>query len=163
MIWIDYAIIGLIAISAILGITRGFVREVFSIAAWVAAIWVGLSFSRELSFYLRTLIEHPAGRMAAAFAGLVVITLIVGGLVGFLVRQIIDKTGLTGSDRLAGLVFGIARGMVVVAMLVLLAGLTSLPNDSWWRESMLIAPFQSLALWLRDQAPAGVAGFVAYR
>jgi len=163
LIWIDYAIIGLIAISAILGITRGFVREVFSIAAWVAAIWVGLSFSRELSFYLRTLIEHPAGRMAAAFAGLVVITLIVGGLVGFLVRQIIDKTGLTGSDRLAGLVFGIARGMVVVAMLVLLAGLTSLPNDSWWRESMLIAPFQSLALWLRDQAPAGVAGFVAYR
>ena len=163
MIWIDYAIIGLIAISAILGITRGFVREVFSIAAWVAAIWVGLSFSRELSFYLRTLIEHPAGRMAAAFAGLVVITLIVGGLVGFLVQQIINKTGLTGSDRLAGLVFGIARGMVVVAMLVLLAGLTPLPNDSWWRESTLIAPFQSLALWLRDQAPAGVAGFVAYR
>jgi len=163
LIWIDYAIIGLIAISAILGITRGFVREVFSIAAWVAAIWVGLSFSRELSFYLRTLIEHPAGRMAAAFAGLVVITLIVGGLVGFLVQQIINKTGLTGSDRLAGLVFGIARGMVVVAMLVLLAGLTPLPNDSWWRESTLIAPFQSLALWLRDQAPAGVAGFVAYR
>ncbi len=163
MIWIDYAIIGLIAISAILGLMRGLVREVFSIATWVAAIWVGLSFSRELSFYLRTLIEHPAGRMAAAFAGLVVITLIVGGLVGYFVRQIIDKTGLTGSDRLAGLVFGIARGMVVIAMLVLLAGLTPLPNDSWWRESTLIAPFQSLALWLRDQAPAGVAGFVAYR
>jgi membrane protein required for colicin V production len=163
LIWIDYAIIGLIAISAILGLMRGLVREVFSIATWVTAIWVGLSFSRELSLYLRTLIEHPAGRMAAAFAGLVVITLIVGGLVGYFVRQIIDKTGLTGSDRLAGLVFGIARGMVVIAMLVLLAGLTPLPNDSWWRESTLIAPFQSLALWLRDQAPAGVAGFVAYR
>ena len=163
MIWIDYAIIGLIAISAFIGLVRGFVREVFSIATWVTAIWVGLSFSREMSFYLRTFIEHPAGRMAAAFAGLVLMTLIVGGLVGYLLRHLIDKTGLTGSDRLAGLIFGIGRGMVVVAMLVLLAGLTPLPNDPWWRESSLIAPFQSFALWLRDQAPAGMAGFVAYR
>jgi membrane protein required for colicin V production len=163
LIWIDYAIIGLISISALIGLSRGFVREFFSIAAWVAAIWIGLSFSRDLSHYLRTLIEHPAGRMAAAFAVLIVLTLIVGGLVGYLLRQLIDKTGLSGSDRFAGFVFGIGRGMVVVAMLVLLAGLTPLPNDLWWRESTLITPFQSLALWLRDQAPAGMAGWVAYR
>ena len=162
MIWIDYAILGLIGISLIIGLIRGFVKEAFSLAVWVVAIWVGLNFSREFSGFLASMISLPSARIAAAFAILFLITLIVGGLIGFLLGELVKKTGLTGSDRFAGMLFGIVRGMVVVAVCVMLAGLTPLPEDSWWQESVLIPPFQSLAMWLRDLIPSGVAGYVNY-
>lgn len=162
MIWIDYAILGLVGISLVIGLIRGFVKEAFSLAIWVVAIWVGLNFSRELSGFLSSMISLPSARIAAAFAILFFITLIIGAMIGFLLGELVKKTGLTGSDRFAGMLFGIVRGMVVVAVCVMLAGLTPLPEDEWWKESVLIPPFQSLAMWLRDLIPAGVAGYVDY-
>ncbi|MGR9114345.1 MAG: CvpA family protein [Gammaproteobacteria bacterium] len=163
MIWIDYAILGLISISMVIGLIRGFVKEAFSLAMWVVAIWVGLNFSREFSTFLTSMISLPSARIAAAFAILFFITLILGSLIGFLLGELVKKTGLTGSDRFAGMLFGIVRGMVVVAICVMLAGLTPIPEDSWWKESVLIPPFQTLAVWLRDQIPSGVAGYVNYK
>ncbi|MEN8259943.1 MAG: CvpA family protein [Pseudomonadota bacterium] len=163
LIWIDYAILGLIFISATIGLMRGFVREAFSLISWVLAVGVGLAFSRDFSRLLESSITYPSARIAAAFAILFFATLILGGLLGYLLTQMVQKTGLTGSDRFAGLIFGIARGLLVVSVLVLLAGLTPLPEDPWWRESVLVEPFQSLADWLRDRLPAGVAGYVNYR
>ncbi|MEW6038303.1 MAG: CvpA family protein, partial [Pseudomonadota bacterium] len=66
------------------------------------------------------------------------------------------------TDRLAGLVFGLARGVLLVSVLVLLAGFTPLPRDPWWRASLLIPPFQSMALWIKTLLPAEIAGQVAY-
>ncbi len=163
MIWIDYAILGLIGISAVIGLIRGFITEAFSLCTWAVAFWVGLSFSREFSVYLSSLIAEPSGRIAVSFLILFILTLIVGSLVRFLLGQLVVSTGLTGSDRFAGLIFGIARGVMVVAVLVLLAGLTPIPEDHWWKESKLIAPFQSVALWLHEQLPSGVAGIVTYK
>lgn len=163
MIWIDYAIIALIAISSIIGLFRGFVKEAFSLLLWVLAIWVGLNFSREFSIFLESMISYPSARMAAAFALLFFITLIIGSLISYLLGELIEKTGLTGSDRFAGMIFGIARGMVVVSLIIMLAGLTPLPEDPWWKESALIPPFQSLAVWLREQIPFGLAGHFNYR
>lgn len=163
MIWIDYAILALIAVSAVIGLLRGVVREAFSLLTWVAAIWVGIVFSREFSKLLESVINYPSARIAAAFAILFFTTLILGGLLGYLIAQVVQKTGLGGTDRFAGLIFGIGRGILVVSVLILLAGLTPLPQDPWWRESTLISPFQSVALWLRDQLPAGLAAYVDYR
>lgn len=163
MIWIDYSIIGVIVISLIIGLFRGFVKEAFSLLTWVVAIFIGLTFSREFSSYLDALISYPSARMAVAFVVLFIATLIVGGIIGFLLGELVKKTGLTGSDRFAGMIFGIGRGMLVVALLVMLAGLTPLPEDPWWRESKLIPPFQRLAVWMRDNFPAGMADFIHYR
>ncbi len=162
MIWIDYAIIGLVSISLVIGFLRGFIKEAFSLVVWILAIWVGLGFSREFSGFLSTLITYPSARIAASFAILFFLTLIVGGLIGYLLAELVKKTGLTGTDRFAGMLFGIARGMVVVSIFVMLAGLTPLPEDSWWKESVLIPPFQSLAVWLREQVPSGLAGNINY-
>ncbi len=163
MIWIDYAIITLIGISSTIGLLRGFVKEAFSLLLWVVAIWIGLNFSREFSTLLETVISYPSARIAAAFALLFFITLILGSLISYLLGALIEKTGLTGSDRFAGMIFGIARGIVVVSLVIMMAGLTPLPEDPWWKESSLIPPFQSLAIWLRDHIPSGVAGYVNYR
>ncbi len=162
MIWVDYAIIGLILISSVIGLLRGFIREAFSLVIWVIAIWVGLTFSREFSSFLDGIISYPSARIATAFAVLFLVTLILGALISYLLGELVKKTGLTGSDRFAGMIFGIARGLVVVSIVVMLAGLTPLPEDSWWKESLLIPPFQSLAIWLRDLIPSGMAGYVNY-
>lgn len=161
-IWVDYAIIGLIFISLIIGLVRGFVREAFSLALWVVAIWVGLNFSRDFSGLLDNFISYPSARIATAFAVLFFITLILGAIISYLLGELVKKTGLTGSDRFAGMIFGIARGLVVVAIIIMLAGLTPLPEDSWWKESVLIPPFQTLAEWLNDHIPSGLAGYVKY-
>jgi len=162
MIWIDYAIVGLILISSIIGLFRGFIREAFSLVIWVLAIWVGLTFSREFSGFLEGLISYPSARIAAAFAVLFFVTLILGAIISYLLGELVKRTGLTGSDRFAGMIFGIARGFIVVAIIIMLAGLTPLPEDSWWKESILIPPFQSLAIWLHDHIPSGLAGYVKY-
>ncbi len=162
-IWIDYAIIALILISSIIGLLRGFVKEAFSLFSWIVAIWVGLNYSREFSSFLESIISYPSARIAASFAVLFFLTLIIGSIISYLLGELIEKTGLTGSDRFAGMIFGIVRGMVVVSLVVVMAGLTPLPEDSWWKESVLIPPFQALAEWLRSHIPPGMGNYINYR
>lgn len=162
MIWIDYTFLGLILISSVIGFFRGFIREAFSLLVWMIAIWVGLTFSREFSSLLEAVINYPSARIAASFAILFLVTLILGALISYLLGELVRKTGLTGTDRFIGMIFGIARGLVVVAIVVMLAGLTPLPEDSWWKQSELIPPFQALAIWLRDHIPSGLAGYINY-
>ncbi|MGD2081712.1 MAG: CvpA family protein [Chromatiales bacterium] len=162
MIWVDYLIIGIIGLSALISLVRGFMREAFSLAAWIAAFWIGWAFFRELAVRLEPWIAVPSIRLGAAFLILMVATLIVGAVVGYLVCQLVDRTGISGTDRLIGMFFGAARGALLVGILVLLAGLTAFPTDPWWRASHLIPAFQDLALWLRDWLPPDMAARFSY-
>ena len=84
-------------------------------------------------------------------------TLTVGGLVNYLIVQLVERTGMSGTDRLIGVFFGLARGALLVAILVLLAGLTPFPDEPWWQSSRLIPHFQQLALWLQSLLPNDLA------
>ncbi len=162
-IWIDYAIVALILISSVIGLLRGLIKEAFSLFTWVVAIWVGLNFSRDFSTFLESIIPYPSAKIAASFAILFFLTLIIGSIISFLLGELIEKTGLTGSDRFAGMIFGIIRGGVVVSLIIVMAGLTPLPEDPWWKESVLIPPFQALAEWLRSHIPPGMGNYINYR
>ena len=157
MIWVDYVIIGIVALSAVISLVRGFVREAISLATWVAAFWIALVFFRDLAVHLEPWVEVETVRLGAAFAILLLFSLLVGGLLGYLMGQLVDKTGLTGTDRLIGVFFGLARGALLVAILVLLAGLTPFPDEPWWQSSRLIPHFQQLALWLQSLLPNDLA------
>jgi membrane protein required for colicin V production len=91
-----------------------------------------------------------------------VLVLVLGGVVNYLIGQLVSKTGLSGTDRALGIVFGIARGVMVVGVLVLLAGLTQLPQDPWWQESIFLGHFVDLALWMRSFLPADIAANIQY-
>lgn len=162
LIWIDYVILFLVLLSAVIGLFRGIIKEAFSLVIWFVATWVAYTFSQAFSVYLVEWIQVPSLRVGAAFAILLVVTLVIGALVSFLIGQLIEKTGLTGTDRFAGFLFGVARGVVVVAVMVLLAGLTPMPQDPWWNASVLIGPFQDFAIWMRSQLPAGMSGYLSY-
>lgn len=157
LIWIDFIILGIILVSALISLIRGFVREAFSLMVWVLAFWVSWTFFRDLSLRMESLIMTPSVRLGVAFVILMILSLTVGGLLNYLIIRLISSTGLSGSDRFIGMIFGIARGVLLTAILVLLAGLTPLPQDPWWQQSILIPYFQELALWLKDWLPPEVA------
>lgn len=162
MIWIDYILLAIIMISALLSLWRGFVKEALSLASWIVALWVALLFFHDLADWLARWIDAPSVRDGVGFGLLFVVTVLIGGLVGYLAGQLVSKTGLTATDRVLGMLFGIARGVVIVAVMVLLAGLTSIPDDPWWQESLLLAHFQDVALWLRSFLPADIAENISF-
>lgn len=153
-VWVDYVVLGLLGISALLGLMRGFVREFLSLIAWVAAVWVAVHYSGMLADRLAPFIDPVPLRKAAAFCIVLFAGLIVGAIIGAVVGSLVSSAGLSGTDRIVGLLFGLLRGALVVAVLVLVAGLTPAPQSSWWKASKLIPPFQALAEWVRGQVPA---------
>ncbi len=163
MIWVDYFILAIITVSALLSLWRGFIKEALSLASWVAALWIAMLFFNDLGAYLDRWIDTPSVRGAVAFIILFVGTVIAGGIVGFLVGLLVEKTGLSATDRALGVVFGVARGVVIVSVLVMLAGLTAVPRDPWWSESLLLPHFQDMATWLRSFLPAGIAEKIQFQ
>ena len=160
MLWIDYVIIGIIALSAIISIVRGFVKEVLSLVAWILAFWVALTFSPQFSVLLSDYISTPYISLFTAFSGLFIVTLILSALVNNLIAAIVVKTGLSGTDRMLGVLFGLLRGVAIVTLLVLLAAATPMPNDAWWQNAVLIEHFEKLAIWVRQFLPDGLAQYV---
>lgn len=153
MNWADFIIIGVIAVSALIGIARGLIREVLSLAVWIGAVVVAWFFHKDLAFQLEPHISTPGVRLAVAFVIIVLGILFVGAIAGWLLSTLVEKTGLTGTDRFLGVVFGAARGAVLVAMLVFLAALTPIPDEAWWQQSQLIGHFQTLAEWILSLIP----------
>jgi membrane protein required for colicin V production len=160
-IWVDYVIAGIILLSALISLFRGFIREALSLVIWVLAFFVAWGFFRTVATHLDW-IELPSARYGVAFFTLFVTTLVAGALVGFLIGQVLEKTGISGTDRLLGVIFGATRGALLVAVLVWLGGLTPLPNDPWWQQSPMIGYFGELAQWLRGLLPQDVAARFNY-
>ncbi|MGH8476843.1 MAG: CvpA family protein [Methylococcales bacterium] len=162
MIWIDYAIIALISLYAFTGLIRGFTTEALVLVSWILAFAVGLIFCQGFSIQLRSIVANVPLRMAISFLLLFLLTLIVARLFRSILRQWVAATGVGGSERLMGLICGSVRGLVLVTILVLFSGLTSLPTTSWWHKSDLIPPFQTAVLWLKGRIPYGIAGKLNY-
>jgi membrane protein required for colicin V production len=153
MEYADYVVIGIIAISILVGAIRGFVKEAFSLAVWAAAFLVAFYYSGALALQLEDHIELPSARTSLAFAGLFLSVLLVGGLITFLVGKLVEKTGLSGTDRLLGGVFGGVRGLAIVLAVILVAGLTPVPQDPWWQQSRTIQSLIPLAEWSAQYLP----------
>jgi membrane protein required for colicin V production len=153
MEYADYAVLGIILVSILVGAIRGFVKEAFSLAVWAAAFLLAFQYSGDLALALESHIELPSARTALAFAGVFLVVLAIGGLVTYLVGKLVEKTGLSGTDRLLGGVFGGIRGVILVLVLLLVAGLTPVPQDPWWQQSRSIQSLLPLAQWSAQYLP----------
>ncbi len=162
MIWVDYAIIAIVVVSAAISVLRGFFREAISLFGWLLAFWMAITFADDVSKLFASYVSQPSMRHGLAFFVIVLGALVLTGFVMYLIRLVIDKTEITGTDRALGIVFGIGRGIVIVAILVLFAGLTALPQDPWWKESRLLPHFQVLAVEIRSLLPPEVARLFQY-
>lgn len=162
MNWADTTIIVIILLSAVISLFRGFVREVLSLVAWVAAFWAATMFTPVAAGALTPYVAVAGARTVIGFVGILVGTLLVFGIINFLVGKLIDSTGLSGPDRLLGAVFGLARGAAIIVVLVFLAGLTPVPRSDWWRQAQMIPPFQTLAMIAVNWLPPDLRTHFSY-
>lgn len=163
MTLVDFGIISIIAILLVLGVVWGFLRVTVMLTTWVAAIIIALNFAPNLSAaVLKPMIDSAALRLAVAMIILFVVTLMLGALVNFLLRQIAGKAGLTGLDRILGLMLGTALGTLIILVAVFFAGLTPIPKYSWWQSSLLLGYFEIMVRWVLEFLPADLAQFFSY-
>lgn len=139
MNWADIAILAIAGISALLGLMRGFIHEAISLSVWFLAVIIAMLFNEQLALQLNSSIETPSLRKLAASAVLFLSTLVLGSLVGKLLGQLVQKAGLGSTDRLLGMLFGVARGGIIcLVLLVLIPSVLDVTQDAWWQQSQLI-------------------------
>ncbi len=163
MTWIDYAVLGVLAISVAWGVWRGLVREVVSLAGWVIAFLAANLLAGPIGEALPESLGGPELRVLLAFVGIFVSTLVVATLTALLLSKILQAAGLEGLDRTLGALFGVARGALIVAALALLAGLTRLPGDAAWTASLTGPMLAQAAMAIKPWLPPALAERLRYR
>ena len=151
--WADWTIVSIVALSALISVVRGFVKEALSLLVWVAALVVAFYFSDRLSVLLTNAVATPSLRYVAAFAILFVCTLIVGSLLNYVISQLIKISGLSGTDRLLGMMFGVCRGILIcLLVLIFLPKIAPVQQDPWWQQSKLVPRILVMENWSRETA-----------
>ena len=139
----DVAIALIVGLSAIIGLMRGLARELLSLAVWVLAFVVAIGYAPTLAPSMAGVTSDPMVRHVLAFVALFVASLVAGGLIQWVLQRLIETTGLTGTDRLLGFLFGAARG--VLLCVVALVALRPFARDyAWWQSAALVGPLVSL-------------------
>lgn len=156
----DIAILAALGLSVLVGLWRGFLAEVLAILIWILAAWAAWAFGPAIAVQLEGRIDTPSVRLLLACAGCFVVVLAAGALVSFLLRKLVAGSGLSGSDRLLGMVFGLARGLALVTLAVLLLGFTPFRGDPWWQESRLLPGFSQSADWLGERLSPALAEYL---
>ncbi len=152
----DYSILFIAGFSVVISLFRGFVREAISLASWILAFWIAFHFTEPLGALLSTYIQQATLRVGLAFFTLLIVSLIIGSMVNFLFGQLVLKTGLSGTDRMVGVVFGFGRGVLIIAILLLMVSLTTFPQSKWWKTSLLIPYFKPIVVWLQQFIPNNI-------
>ncbi|MEH6578199.1 MAG: CvpA family protein [Amphritea sp.] len=150
--WADWAIIGIITISGLYSLRGGFIKEALSLTIWVTAFVVARLFAPSLSTLLDDFLQTPSVRIGAAFVLLFVATLMVGALINNVIGMLVQATGLSGTDRILGVGFGVIRGALIIVVVVALLVRSPVVEDSWWAQSQLIPHFLLMESWTRDTA-----------
>ena len=160
---LDYAVIGVMLLSIIVGAVRGAIREVMNIAGWVIAFILAHSFAANLAAYFADWAVEPVLRLVAAWVVIFLVVLLGVALVSSLVTGLVKKLGLGGLDRGLGAVIGVARGVLVLLVLTLGLGLTKIPQSVMWREAATTPWLEVAALYSRSLLPNSVAARIQYR
>lgn len=158
----DYAVLVIVGASVVVSVLRGFVREVLALAGWVAAFVAANVLSGNVANWLPSGIQDASLRMLTAFAAIFVVTLIAASVLALLVSKLMKSAGLGLEDRLLGSFFGFARGMVIVIVVVLVAGLTALPRQPAWNDAMLSPPLEALAGAVKPWLAQAVSRYISY-
>lgn len=159
----DYVVVGIVVASLVLGLWRGVVGEIIALVAWVLAFFAAKLWGAEIAQALFGGILDPGLRVVAGWVAVFVIVLLLMALLRLAVRGLLKALGLTLTDRLLGVIFGVARGLLIVLALVALGGMTTMPKEKWWSEARLAAPLETMVLASKPWLPTEVAKRIQFR
>ena len=157
MNWVDLAILAVLALSGLLAFSRGLVREVLGLGAWVIAAVAASSYGAfpHVEPWVRQQFSDPTTAAIVAFGGVFLVVLILCWLLAGSIAGMIRRSALGGLDRTLGLVFGIVRGAVLVCALYIVVGI-AIPIEQWPPPVMEARALPSVfkgATWLADHVP----------
>lgn len=158
----DYIVIAIIALSVVVSMMRGAVKEMLAILGWVVAFYVAKAYSSILAAFLPEGIPTEALKTLIAFLILLIAVLFISGLLAVAISGIVSKVGLGSLNRLFGVIFGFAKGLLIVSVLVFLAGLTSLPKEQMWADAVLSEPLEILVKSALPWLPEGISKHVKF-
>jgi membrane protein required for colicin V production len=162
MTLVDITVMVIVGLSILVSLIRGLVREVLALAAWIVAFLAANLLAAPVAPWLPDAMPSEELRLLAAFACVFVVVLLAMSVLAMLASKLVKSAGLGLEDRLLGGAFGFARGMLVVMVVVLLAGLTSLPRQPVWRNAVLSGPLETLAIHSKAWLPADLAQRITY-
>ena len=162
MTLIDYVVLAIVGFSVLLSVLRGLVRELLALAAWVIAFIAARLFGGDLAAIMPSEIPGEELRWLAVFVTLFVSVLLAMSLVAVAVSQLVKSAGLTVEDRVLGAIFGLVRGLAVVIVLALVAGMTALPKQQVWRDAALRPLLELVALGVKGWLPPALAQHIKY-
>jgi len=158
----DYFVLTVVAVSALIGLLRGFLREVLSLLAYLVAFLAAIWWGPPAAGWLQNLIENGLLRTLAAYGAVFILALLLMGLLNMALGALVDRTGLTPADHGLGAVFGAVRGVVLVLALVGLAGYTELPKEAWWQQARTAGAAVKGFQQIKALLPAAVAELLPY-
>jgi membrane protein required for colicin V production len=153
----DIAIVVVFVLSMGIGLVRGFVVEV-----WMAAVALAHWFGPVLASQFSVSVELSSARIFLGYGLVFVGVLVAGAILIYFLKKLVAGTGLSGTDRLFGMLFGAVRGVVLTIVSILMLGLTPFPGDAWWGQSRAIGLFQPLAQRARAWLPEAVANKIRF-
>ncbi|MDR0717010.1 MAG: CvpA family protein [Azoarcus sp.] len=159
----DYAFLSILGLSAAVGMWRGLVSEIMALAAWALAIAAAWYCADGVERQLGGAIADPAWRMAAAVALVVVAVLLLAALARFLLRQLLRAAGLGSTDRFFGALFGVARGLAIAFVVVLLGGVAGISREPWWEQALFAPPLETAVIAARPWLPDMLASRIRFR
>lgn len=150
---LDIFILIVMTVSVITGLFRGFVKELMSLGVWFLAIWSAAHFSSLGADFIKPWVHQPQLRGVASFVSIIILVLLLGGISSNLLGIVIHKSGLSGTDRVLGMVFGFSRAVFIVSLLIVVAKLSGFPDAPYTSQSKLYPKFKPVASWMASFAP----------
>lgn len=156
MPWIDIVIIAIFALSILVGIYRGFVKETLSVVSWVLAAFAAFQFGEQASVYIKPYVKQEPLDLAIAYVAVFLISLILFSIISHIISQVFESSGMKGVDRSIGSLFGILRAAAIIVALILVGRFMAMDNQQWWIDSKFIPYFEPLVDWFKSYLPADI-------
>jgi membrane protein required for colicin V production len=149
----DLALVAVVGLSVLFAFARGVVRELIAVATWIAAFIAAFAYAAPVAATFTALAITPVAKHVLAFALILIAVLVVGAVIAHMLSGAVRAIGLGFLDRLLGALFGFARGLAVVVLFALIAGVTTLPARDWWQNSTFGRPLADAALSFKPYLP----------
>ncbi|RJG07983.1 CvpA family protein [Noviherbaspirillum cavernae] len=158
----DYLVLFVLICSIVISTLRGLVKEILSLLSWVVSFVVANAYSESLAKLLPDMIPGGTTRLIVAFIALFIGVRLLMALLMMAVDALVKAGGLTVADRGLGGLFGLARGMVIVLAMVLICGMTAIPQQSFWKDALLSPLAETAALTAKPFLPGDFARHVRF-